>query len=151
MALDVCYTLNQFCAPLAETYGDFKAMAATFLPNIIDTKVFSPAPPCPRPTGTSRPWPPPSCPTSSTLRYWTLATSVLWIYGDFKAMATTFLPNIIDTKVFNSGYQCCGSTGTSRPWPPPSSPKSSTLRYVAGVADPGSGALLTPGSGIRNG
>jgi hypothetical protein len=40
MALDVCYTLNQFCAPLPETYGDFKAMAATFLPNIIDTKVF---------------------------------------------------------------------------------------------------------------
>jgi hypothetical protein len=25
---------------------------------------------------------------------------VLWIYGDFKAMAITFLPNIIDTKVF---------------------------------------------------
>jgi hypothetical protein len=40
MALDVCYTLNQFCAPLPETYGDFKAMATTFLPNIIDTKVF---------------------------------------------------------------------------------------------------------------
>jgi hypothetical protein len=39
MALDVCYTLNQFCAPLPETYGDFKAMATTFLPNIIDTKV----------------------------------------------------------------------------------------------------------------
>jgi hypothetical protein len=97
MALDVCYTLNQFCAPLPETYGDFKAMATTFLPNIIDTKVLN--------------------------------SPVLWIYGDFKAMATTFLPNIIDTKVLNSGYQCCGSTGTSRPWPPPSCPTSSTLRY----------------------
>jgi hypothetical protein len=41
MALDVCYTLNQFCAPLPETYGDFKAMATTFLPNIIDTKVLN--------------------------------------------------------------------------------------------------------------
>ncbi len=41
MALDVCYTLNQFCAPLPETYGDFKAMATTFLPNIVDTKVLN--------------------------------------------------------------------------------------------------------------
>jgi hypothetical protein len=97
MALDVCYTLNQFCAPLPETYGDFKAMAATFLPNIIDTKVG--------------------------IKLWLPA---LWT---FKAMAATFLPNIIDTKVLNSGYQCCGSTGTSRPWPPPSSPTLSTLRY----------------------
>jgi hypothetical protein len=31
---------------------------------------------------------------------------VLWIYGDFKAMAATFLPKIIDTKVCG---RCCGS------------------------------------------
>jgi hypothetical protein len=39
MALDVCYTLNQFCGPLPEHYEEFKSMVSTFLPNIVDTKV----------------------------------------------------------------------------------------------------------------
>ena len=39
MALDVCYTLNQFSAPLPDSYEEFKTMATNVLPNIIDTKV----------------------------------------------------------------------------------------------------------------
>lgn len=41
MALDVCYTLNQFYAPLPDTYEEFKAMTSTILPNILDTKLMA--------------------------------------------------------------------------------------------------------------
>ena len=39
MVLDICHTLNQFCAPLPADYEDFKEMANTIFPNILDTKV----------------------------------------------------------------------------------------------------------------
>ena len=41
MVLDICHTLNQFCAPLPLEYADFKDMTGTVFPNILDTKVCS--------------------------------------------------------------------------------------------------------------
>ena len=39
MVLDICHTLNQFCAPLPLEYAEFKEMSNTVFPNILDTKV----------------------------------------------------------------------------------------------------------------
>jgi len=41
MVLDICHTLNQFCAPLPADYVDFKEMANTIFPNILDTKLMA--------------------------------------------------------------------------------------------------------------
>jgi len=41
MVLDICHTLNQFCAPLPADYQDFKEMANTIFPNILDTKLMA--------------------------------------------------------------------------------------------------------------
>jgi len=41
MVLDICHTLNQFCAPLPVDYVDFKDMTATVFPNILDTKLMA--------------------------------------------------------------------------------------------------------------
>jgi len=41
MLLDVAFTLNQFAAPLPTDYHEFKALAATGLPRVMDTKLMA--------------------------------------------------------------------------------------------------------------
>jgi len=41
MLLDVCFTLRQFVAPLPTDYQEFKAMASTALPKLVDTKLMA--------------------------------------------------------------------------------------------------------------
>jgi len=41
MVLDICHTLNQFCAPLPLEYAEFKEMSNTVFPNILDTKLMA--------------------------------------------------------------------------------------------------------------
>merc|ERR1719430_240884 len=41
MLLDVAFTLNQFAAPLPTEYHEFKALAATGLPRVMDTKLMA--------------------------------------------------------------------------------------------------------------
>jgi len=41
MLLDVAFTLNQFAAPLPTDYSEFKALAASVLPRVMDTKLMA--------------------------------------------------------------------------------------------------------------
>jgi len=41
MLLDVAFTLNQFAAPLPTDYSEFKVLAASVLPRVIDTKLMA--------------------------------------------------------------------------------------------------------------
>lgn len=41
MILDLAHTINQFCEPLPDSYLDFKALANSLFPKIIDTKLMA--------------------------------------------------------------------------------------------------------------
>ena len=41
MILDLSHTINQFCQPLPDSYLDFKSLANSLFPNIIDTKLMA--------------------------------------------------------------------------------------------------------------
>ena len=41
MILDLAHTINQFCEPLPDSYLDFKALANSLFPRIIDTKLMA--------------------------------------------------------------------------------------------------------------
>uniref|UniRef100_A0A0K2UHB7 Poly(A)-specific ribonuclease PARN n=1 Tax=Lepeophtheirus salmonis TaxID=72036 RepID=A0A0K2UHB7_LEPSM len=41
MMLDLCFTINQFVAPLPETYEEFKTLAHKMFPEVYDTKVMA--------------------------------------------------------------------------------------------------------------
>ena len=41
MILDICHTINQFCDLLPDSYLDFKAMANSLFPKIVDTKLMA--------------------------------------------------------------------------------------------------------------
>ena len=41
MILDLAHTINQFCQPLPDSYLDFKSLANSLFPNIIDTKLMA--------------------------------------------------------------------------------------------------------------
>ena len=41
MILDLTHTINQFCQPLPDSYLDFKSLANSLFPNIIDTKLMA--------------------------------------------------------------------------------------------------------------
>ena len=41
MILDLAHTINQFCQPLPEDYLDFKSLANSLFPKIIDTKLMA--------------------------------------------------------------------------------------------------------------
>ena len=41
MVLDLAHTINQFCQPLPDSYLDFKSLANSLFPKIIDTKLMA--------------------------------------------------------------------------------------------------------------
>ena len=41
MILDLAHTIHQFCQPLPDSYLDFKSLANSLFPNIIDTKLMA--------------------------------------------------------------------------------------------------------------